>query len=863
MRAYGNMRRPGMSAVGIVIALVRVTHARKVPHPDTLCRRRILGGAGWRSNGGMADRAGRHVTLGSVLTQLIEGEREGRMKRVGMLAAVSTLVFALAGAGATGTWKQIHPLFENVEPKDMTFVDSLHGWIVGTLGNNALGDLQGSVILRTASGGETWTADTFSAYDWLGPVFFLDDTLGWVAGSGDRHGVVLKTVDGGVSWKEAASTAGGVPSRPILHCFTDPHNGWLSELGVLLHSEDGGATWHTSWADTTAHIRHIRDVHFTDRNNGWVTGDRWVPPATPPGHTLLLRTQDGGQTWLEDTSLAAFEIRGDICFSDAAHGWILGNALDTVARTSKNIVLHTSDAGETWAAVDTMSDSLHPLGWAFTDTLNGWMLATQLDGQEILLRSVDGGRTWEPRQLSPTGYLNAGRLRLSGCDAVDTRHGWLVGVGVIDNAEFLTVLATEDGGGTWSLQTSPGVPSLNDVCTVGETNVWIAGSDGTILHAADGGADGFSSFVRQTSGTDRPLYSIGFFDSSFGLAAGSNVLLRTTDGGSHWDHAGDSIRLSLRGIHFNGAGHAWVHDGETVLHSVDRGLTWDTAHVPVHTDERVNDVHFVDAHTGWAVGDHRAYQCAGWYCVVSSAIGLIWSTTDGGRTWHRQAESVSVPLNGVSFADSRHGWAIGWGIPGLVMRTTDGGSTWDTTVTNYAHPLESRLTDLCFVDSLTGWIVGKEGAVYGTYDGGVTWRKDTCAGGNTFTAVSAADRHHAWAVSGPRILRYTEPAGSHSVRPSIASGPANSSAANLTCSRLASGHAAICFRVPSDSRATLTVHDAAGRTLCTLRDGRQHGDGQRVVWSTRGVARGVYFCLLRTRSPEGVRRSAAAPLFVR
>lgn len=786
------------------------------------------------------------------------------MIRVGLPMKACAVCGVCAVAALAGTWEQIHPLFESVQPTDMVFTDSLHGWIVGTLGNSALGNLQGGVILRTTSGGETWTADTFSTCDVLGPVFLLNDTLGWVAGCSGSHGVLLKTVDGGVSWVEAASSAGGMPSRPILHCFTDPENGWLSTpFGALVHSTDGGATWDTSWADTTA---YIRDVHFTDRNNGWVTGNRWVPPATPPGHALLLRTQDGGETWLEDTSLADFGILGDVCFSGPAHGWILGNAVDTVAQTSTNIVLHTSNAGKSWTIIDTMSDSLHPLGFggrslAFTDTLNGWMLGRQLEGQEMLLRSADGGRSWVPRQTYPTGYMNGSQLRLSGCDAVDARHVWLVGV--VDNAGLLAILATADGGDTWFLQSSPVLPSLNDVCTVGETNVWVAGSDGTILHAADGGAEGFRSFVHQPSGTDRPLYSIGFFDSSFGLAAGSHVLLRTTDGGQHWSQAGDSIQLSLRGIHFGESGRAWVNDGETVLHSDDRGLTWDTVHVPVRTDERVNDVHFVDVNNGWAVGDYREYQCSGWYCALSSAIGLIWSTTDGGQTWQRHAESVSAPLNGVTFADSRHGWTIGYGIPGMVMRTTDCGSMWDTIVTNYVHPLESRLTDVCFIDSANGWMVGEEGAVYGTADGGLTWRKDTCAGGNAVTAVSAADPYHAWAVSGPRILRYTDPAGSHSVRPDAALAPANLSAANLVCNPLANGHVAICFDAPAGSRSTLTLHDAAGRTLCTLSDGRQHGAAQRAVWNTRRVARGVYFCLLRTKSPAGLQQSAAVPVLVR
>ncbi|MEX0937980.1 MAG: YCF48-related protein [Pirellulales bacterium] len=84
-------------------------------------------------------------------------------------------------------------------------------------------------------------------------------------------------------------------------------------------------------------------------------------------------------------------------------------------------------------------------------------------------------------------------------------------------------------------------------------------------------------------------------------------------------------------------------------------------------DATLWDVDFVDASTGWAVGDR----------------GVIWHTLDGGQTWRRQTSGVSCRLSAVEFIDSQRGWAAGgyWQpyshTPrGVLLRTIDGGRNW-------------------------------------------------------------------------------------------------------------------------------------------------------------------------------------------
>ena len=59
------------------------------------------------------------------------------------------------------------------------------------------------------------------------------------------------------------------------------------------------------------------------------------------------------------------------------------------------------------------------------------------------------------------------------------------------------------------------------------------------------------------------------------------------------------------------------------------------------------------------------------------------------------------------------------------MRTEDGGATW----TRVAIPIEPgvgvHLRDVCFADAQHGWVVGENGTILATVDGGTTWTRQS------------------------------------------------------------------------------------------------------------------------------------------
>ena len=81
-----------------------------------------------------------------------------------------------------------------------------------------------------------------------------------------------------------------------------------------------------------------------------------------------------------------------------------------------------------------------------------------------------------------------------------------------------------------------------------DTNTGVTvGAEGTILKTTDGG----SHWQPQTSGTANFLFGVSFSDVNTGTAVGSGgTILRTTNGGSSWDPQTNGLRCLFTALHF-------------------------------------------------------------------------------------------------------------------------------------------------------------------------------------------------------------------------------------------------------------------------------------------------------------------------
>ncbi|HPI38653.1 MAG TPA: YCF48-related protein [Ignavibacteriaceae bacterium] len=124
--------------------------------------------------------------------------------------------------------------------------------------------------------------------------------------------------------------------------------------------------------------------------------------------------------------------------------------------------------------------------------------------------------------------------------------------------------------------------------------------------------------------------------------------------------------------------------------------------------ESMRDVKFIDATTGWLVGNK----------------GTIYKTTDSGLNWILQSAGTEKDLVKAFFLDANTGWTAT--VDGSIFKTTDGGDTW--TEYNYSVTAPWIVFAICdlvkFIDQNTGFMLaGKLRNIYllKTIDGGITW----------------------------------------------------------------------------------------------------------------------------------------------
>ena len=104
--------------------------------------------------------------------------------------------------------------------------------------------------------------------------------------------------------------------------------------------------------------------------------------------------------------------------------------------------------------------------------------------------------------------------------------------------------------------------------------------------------------------------------------SGNGEIQRSTDGGETWQEAAVASGTAFRALSAVGT-HLWAGGSAGILyHSADSGQTWIRVE-PVSAGQKltadVTHIDFADALNG----------------TVSTASGEVWSTSDGGQSWHR------------------------------------------------------------------------------------------------------------------------------------------------------------------------------------------------------------------------------------
>ena len=286
------------------------------------------------------------------------------------------------------------------------FLDENKGWAVGGRGT----------LLSTDDGGNTWRVGRRPTEDALRDVYFSDEQNGWLVCERSIYDLktkeeprtyLLRTTDGGETWKQVNVIGKDVDARLVRALFTDAGRGWaFGEEGALYTTRDGGDNWERQRVPTR---NLLLGGWFLNSEQGWLVG---------AGATLL-QTSDGGETWRAGTLVGSGVAPGKneearrmrfngASFVDKRRGWAVG---------AGGRVFTTVDGGRTWGEqTSNVEADLYDV--KFLDSMEGW--AAGAGG--TLLHTVDGGRRWT---IEPSGTTHAlERLCFAG-----RNHGWVVGFG--------------------------------------------------------------------------------------------------------------------------------------------------------------------------------------------------------------------------------------------------------------------------------------------------------------------------------------------------------------------------------------------------------------------------------------------------
>jgi photosystem II stability/assembly factor-like uncharacterized protein len=168
--------------------------------------------------------------------------------------------------------------------------------------------------------------------------------------------------------------------------------------------------------------------------------------------------------------------------SDATTGW---------ARTTTNLILHTSDGGKSWQDVTPpypAGSTIEGLpGFSAFSFLNGTMAwVTIVEKQQpdwaipsVLFRTSDGGHTWQKTMLPPS-ELGATHVQF-----VNAKDGWILASYIpqwFGAAEHVDLFRSTDGGQTWSTVARAGsLPKILPLVGVKSGMGWASATTGWVV----------------------------------------------------------------------------------------------------------------------------------------------------------------------------------------------------------------------------------------------------------------------------------------------------------------------------------------------------------------------------------------------
>jgi photosystem II stability/assembly factor-like uncharacterized protein len=257
----------------------------------------------------------------------------------------------------------------------------------------------GSTVLRTEDGGLTWkkivvTSDTVDFRD----IDAVGEQTAYVLSIGNGAASrIYKTTNGGGSWTLQFRNEDG-------RAFLDAMSFWDADHGIvigdsidlqfyILTTADGGRSWTRVPGKNLPPALVNEGAFAASGTNIAVYGknDAWIGLGSA-ARARVLRTTDGGKGWqVFDTPLKSGSSSGifSIAFRDPRHGVIVGGDYQKEKEATENLAI-TSDGGATWTLTQGLSGFRSVVAYVPGSSM---LVALGPAGGDY---STDDGHTWTP-----------------------------------------------------------------------------------------------------------------------------------------------------------------------------------------------------------------------------------------------------------------------------------------------------------------------------------------------------------------------------------------------------------------------------------------------------------------------------------
>jgi photosystem II stability/assembly factor-like uncharacterized protein len=251
-----------------------------------------------------------------------------------------------------------------------------------------------------------------------------------------------------------------------------------------------------------------------------------------------------------------------------------------------------------------------------------------------------------------------------------------------------------------------------------------------------------------THTTDR-LNNIQFVNDTLGFIVGgqrfySSTILRTTDGGNHWEFFSlPEAGKGLYGITIAPGGMLYACGFDSkLLYSPDQGNNWIFAQIT--NWQPFKNIAYTSANTGIVVGG------------ISFNYGSITRIDDKGNII--KFDTTNYELNDIDMVTTTTGYIVGMGV---VLKTIDAGVNW-----KFLDIKNDDFTAMSDFNKTELWVCGYGGSIFHSTDAGESWER--LRNGNDITSphyrllhIVFKDALHGWAVGEEGLIIYTDDGGHH------------------------------------------------------------------------------------------------------